>query len=564
MKSREDLLREFGNDPAGSADYVLKVQEQLHKTAQLLSGKEQELHQIIEELQQRSQELQQRSQELSEKNQELAQAQALIAELKQELFGPKADKLNAEQEEQLRQLVGDAEEQSKRPPPLSREVLQAELKEEKKEERKNARQRQRRHMPPVQLEERTEVLEPADKVCPKSGKPRKQIGQEITTEYDLIPARLILRRKIRPKYGPCEPGCGCGIAIAPLPPRLIPQSKLGLGLAVHILLNRFDDHVAYYTLERIFSERFGAAIARQQMVQWVEKIAFWLLAIYNGIWEEMRAGPYMQIDETPVNVLDPEVKGKAAKGFLWFYSVPEGDVLLEYHSSRSHQVPLKRLQGFQGTIQADGYTAYQTLQGKMPGLRRIGCTSHSRRKFHKALKESVSDALWFIGQIRRLYKLERETADWSGPDRLRARRKEAAPIWKAMKRRALELTAAQTHLPQSSMGKALRYFLNEYTALVGYLRCPEFRIDNNLVENDVRPSAVGRRRWLFIGHPDAGWRSAVIYTIIQSCRRRGINPQDYLIDVLERLPSMKNNEVHQLLPSRWKPRPTEPPPPNRD
>ena len=87
---------------------------------------------------------------------------------------------------------------------------------------------------------------------------------------------------------------------------------------------------------------------------------------------------------------------------------------------------------------------------------------------------------------------------------------------------------------------------------------------HNLVENDVRPSAVGRRRWLFIGHPDAGWRSAVIYTIIQSCRRRGINPQDYLIDVLERLPTMKNNEVHQLLPSRWKPRPTEPPPPNRD
>jgi hypothetical protein len=256
-------------------------------------------------------------------------------------------------------------------------------------------------------------------------------------------------------------------------------------------------------------------------------------------------------------VLDPEVKGKAAKGYLWFYSVPGGDVLLEFHSSRGHQVPLERLKGFRGTIQADGYTAYQTLQGKMPGLRRIGCTSHSRRKFHKALKESVSDALWFIGQIRRLYKLERQAADWSGPERLSLRRKEAAPIWKAMKQRALELTAAQTHLPQSSMGKALRYFLNEYTALVGYLRRPEFQIDNNLIENDVRPSAVGRRRWLFIGHPDAGWRSAVIYTIIQSCRRRGINPQDYLTDVLERLPSMKNHEVHQLLPSRWKPLPAQ-------
>lgn len=550
MKSRLELSEAFADDFARLADYTVDVQKQLQETAQLLSGKEQELRRI--------------NQELNEKSQELAQALAQIAELKQELFGPKADKLNEEQEEQLRQLIGDVEEQSKRPPPLSQEVLQEELKEEKKEERKNTRQRERGHLPPVQLEERTEVLEPPEKFCPKSGKPRKQIGQEITTEYDLVPAKLILRRKIRPKYGPCEPDCGCGIAIAPLPPRLIPQSKLGLGLAVHILLNRFDDHVAYYTLERIFTERFGVAIPRQQMVQWVEKIAFWLQAIYNLIWEEMRAGPYLQIDETPVKVLDPEVKGKAAKGYLWFYSVPEGDVLLEFHPSRGHQVPLERLKGFRGTIQADGYTAYQTLQGKMPGLRRIGCTSHSRRKFHKALKESVSDALWFIGQIRRLYKLERQAAEWSGPERLRLRRKEAAPIWKAMKQRALELTAAQTHLPQSSMGKALRCFLNEYTALVGYLRCPEFQIDNNLVENDVRPSAVGRRRWLFIGHPDAGWRSAVIYAIIQSCRRRGINPQDYLTDVLERLPSMKNKEVHQLLPSRWKPRAAETNPPNQD
>ena len=122
-----------------------------------------------------------------------------------------------------------------------------------------------------------------------------------------------------------------------------------------------------------------------------------------------------------------------------------------------------------------------------------------------------------------------------------------------MKRRALELKAHERLLPQSSLGKALNYFLNEYTAAVGYLREGRYEVDNNLVENDVRPAAVGRRRWLFIGHPDAGWRSAVIYTIIQSCRRRGINPQEYLTDVLGRLPAMKNHEVQAVLPSRWKP-----------
>ena len=123
---------------------------------------------------------------------------------------------------------------------------------------------------------------------------------------------------------------------------------------------------------------------------------------------------------------------------------------------------------------------------------------------------------------------------------------------------ALELKADPRILPKSSLGKAVNYFLNEYTAFVGYLREGRFEIDNNLVENDVRPSAVGRRRWLFIGHPDAGWRSAVIYTIIQSCRRRGINPQEYLTDALKRLPAMKNHEVAQLLPSRWKPSPVKP------
>jgi hypothetical protein len=122
-----------------------------------------------------------------------------------------------------------------------------------------------------------------------------------------------------------------------------------------------------------------------------------------------------------------------------------------------------------------------------------------------------------------------------------------------MKRRAEVLRTDPRVLPQSTLGKAVRYLLNEYTALVGYLRDGRFEIDSNLVENDVRPSAVGKRRWLFIGHPDAGWRSAVIYTLIQSCRRYGINPQEYLTDVLARLPSITNHQVSQLLPSRWKP-----------
>jgi transposase len=513
MKSRAELLREAADQPERLVEYIATLQAQL------------------------------------------SQAQALIAELKRELFGAKADKLSPEQEEQLRQLTADVQEQNQRPPPLSQEVLEAAVAQERAEQHQRAKERRRRHLPPVALEKQQVILEPPDKFCPVSGAPRPEIGREVTTEYDYLPAKLILRETVRPKYGRCGQPCCQGVSIAPLPPRLVPQSKLGLGLAVHLLLSRFDDHLSYYNLERNFLERFGAVIPRQQMVQWVEKVAHLLLAIYWLIGEELTAGDYLQIDESPVKVLDPEVKGKAAQGYLWFYSRPGGYVFLEFNQSRGRDGPRERLRGFRGTMQTDAYALYDALRREQPHkLRRIGCLAHSRRRFYKALVESCAESLWFIGQMRQLYQLERQLKDCTPAERRRARLAKAPAIWLAMKRRAQGLHADPRVLPQSSLGKAVSYFLNEYMALVGYLRDGRFEIDSNLVENDVRHSAVGKRRWLFIGHPDAGWRSAVIYTLIQSCRRYGINPQEYLTDVLHRLPSMTSSQVPELLPAVWKPR----------
>jgi transposase len=484
----------------------------------------------------------------------LTEARAQIAELKRQLFGPKADKLNAEQEEQLRQLTEDVQEAAKRPPPLSRDLLDEQLAEKDRIKQQVLRRQQRHPLPAVKLEVQRVVLEPEDKDCGVCHGAGSKIGEEVTTEYEYVAAKLICKETVRPKYAH---GCACAlhpISIAPLPPRLVPQSKLGLGLAVHLLLSRFDDHISYYTLERIFRERHKVNIPRQQMVQWVEKIAFLLLAIYYLIWEELEAGDYLQVDETPVKVLDPEVKGKAATGYLWFYSVPKGDVFLEFCDSRGRESPKKRLSKFKGTIQTDAYGVYSSLQNERPRtLRRLGCLAHLRRYMYKALQESCAEGLWFIRQIRELYKVEDETRDYSPEQRKEVRRQKTPVLWRAMKRRVDQLRAEPRFMPQSSLGKAINYFFKEYTALVGYLRDGRFEIDNNLVENEARPPAVGRRRWLFIGHPDAGWRSAVIYTIIQSCRRRGINPQEYLTDVLQRLPSMTNQQVKDLVPSRWKP-----------
>jgi transposase len=541
MKTPEEVWQELAHDPARLLEYVGQLQQQLSQTQQALEAK---AHQLV-----------QTQEELALRAQQLAEAQAIIADLKRELFGAKSDKLNEEQEEQLRQLGGDAQEQSQRTAPLSQEVLEDALAQERADQRQRAKERPRRHLPPVELEKQQVILEPEDKLCPTSGQERPRIGQEVTTEYDYVPAKLIIRQIVRPKYGACQKPCCQGVAIAPLPPRLVPQSKLGLGLAVYLLLSRFDDHLAYYTLERIFRERFGVVITRQQMVQWVEKVAHLLQAIYWLIWKELEADDYLQIDESPVKVLDPEVKGKAAQGYLWFYSQPGGYVFLEFHQSRGRDGPRARLRGFRGTMQTDGYELYDALRKERPStLKRIGCVSHARRKFYKALLESCSEALWFIGQMRQLYQLERELKDASPQERRKGRLQKAPALWLAMKRRAEVLRADPRVLPQSTLGKAVRYLLNEYTALIGYLRDGRFEIDSNLVENDVRPSAVGKKRWLFIGHPNAGWRSAVIYTIIQSCRRYGINPQEYLTDVLRRLPSMTTSQVKDLLPANWKPR----------
>jgi hypothetical protein len=324
---------------------------------------------------------------------------------------------------------------------------------------------------------------------------------------------------------------------------------------VHILLARFDDHLSFYRLEQQFRERHGLVIPRQQMVQWVEHIARWLQPLYEAMWQQMLAGGYLQIDETPVRVLDPEVQGKAARGYLWFYALPGGDVILEFDPSRGLEPVRKRLKDFQGTIQTDAYEVYQSLERKESCIQRIGCMAHARRHIYKAVQENLPEAVWFITQIRALYRIEDELRGCSPAQRHVGRQEGAPQIWERLKARADELKPRL--LPQSTLGKALNYFLNDYEALKGYLSDGRFEIDNNLVENAIRPTAVGRRRWLFIGHPEAGWRSAVIYSMIVSCRRRGINPQDYLTDVLSRLPSITINRVGELTPANWKPPPAD-------
>jgi len=408
-----------------------------------------------------------------------------------------------------------------------------------------------RRQPRVQvLETVTERLEPQEKVCPQCGKAKCEIGCEKSERFEYVPAKIIRHEILRPKLA-----CPCGesgVSIAPLPPQLIEQGRAGASLIAHVILSKYDDHLPLYRQEQQFL-RLGINFARQTLCDWVEQGATWLQALVREMKAELLGGDYLQADETPVKVMDPEVKGQCALGYLWVAGAPGGDVVFEFHPGRGQEFARQLLGGFKGYLQRDGYSAYGTLSQPDSGVVPVGCWGHARRKFIEAAELETVEAVEIVTELRRLYLIERHARDegLQAEARLKLRQELAAPILTTLQPR-LE-TMREKHLPQSPMGKAIRYALNEWQPLTRYVQDGRLEIDNNLTENAIRPSAVGKKNWLFIGHPEAGWRSAVIYSVIVSCRRRGIDPWEYLRDVLQRLPSMKQSEISSILPGRWKP-----------
>ncbi len=296
-------------------------------------------------------------------------------------------------------------------------------------------------------------------------------------------------------------------------------------------------------------ERFGIHLSRSTMSDWVWATANWLKLIYGHIREDLRKTEYLQVDETPVRYLAEE--GGSSQGYFWIYHHPGSDVVYEWHTSRAATCLDNMLKGFKGTIQCDGYRAYTKYAAEHDGIELAGCWAHARRKFCEATDEAPKLAGWFLNQIGHLYQIERRlrTARHSPKLRKLTRSLESVVILERLEK-ALKIIMPH-HLPCSQMGKAIAYALGRWGQLSLYAQGGRLEIDNNLVENAVRPTAVGKKNWLFIGHPEAGQRSAIIYTILESCKRHGINPAEYLKDVLERLPSMTNQQTRELTPANW-------------
>lgn len=471
---------------------------------------------------------------------QLQQALWRVAQLEKQLYGPSSERQTSSSlstEQVLLSLFPPAQ------PAATQDVLR--LTTEAKAEARPRRQ------PVAQvLETVTERLEPQETVCTHCGKTKCEIGCEKSERYEYIPAKIIRHEIVRPKLA-----CPCGesgVSIAALPPQVIEQGQAGASLVGHVILSKYDDHLPLYRQQQQFA-RLGVNFSRQTLCDWVEKGATWLQAIVREMKAELVRGHYLQVDETPVKVMDPEIQGRCATGWLWVAGVPGGDVIFEFHRGRGFEHARELVGDFRGHLQRDGYSAYVPLAKANPGLIPVGCWSHARRKFVEAAELESVEALEIVAELRRLYLIERHARDQCliPDERLKLRQELAAPILAALQPRLEAMR--EKHLPQSPLGKAIRYTLNEWQPLTRYLENGHLEIDNNLTENAIRPSAVGKRNWLFIGHPQAGWRSAVIYSVIVSCRRRGLDPWEYLRDVLQRLPGMKQSEIGSILPSRWKP-----------
>ena len=386
------------------------------------------------------------------------------------------------------------------------------------------------------------------------------IGQEVSEQLDYEPGRFLRRRLIRRRYVH-RTEIDQPPLIAALPEKLLERGMPAPGLLAHLIVSKYCDHLPLYRQEQIFGSRHGVHLPRQTLARWMGLAAEWLRPIYEQIRTGVMAGGYVQVDETPVEYLEPGY-GQTRQGYLWVSSAPGGDVVFRWETSRATAclekvVPID----FRGIIQCDGYSAYPAFAaGRKGTIQLAGCWAHVRRKFFEALEQTPRTAGWVMRQIQNLYQIEAQLRQRGAGANLRAavRQHQSRPIVERIQRALIALKLSRRHLPQSLVGKAIEYALGLWPTLMVYLDDGRMEIDNNLVENAIRPTALGKKNWLFFGEAEAGQRGAILYTIVECCRRRGVEPYQYLRDVLTRLPSMTNHQVPEVLPAEWAKRRTVP------
>jgi transposase len=393
----------------------------------------------------------------------------------------------------------------------------------------------------------------ASHACPDCGQALEQIGEDISEQLDIIPAKFFVRRHVRAKY--CCRACE-HVHTAPLPAQPIDKGLPAPGLLAHVVIGKHLDHLPLYRQESQFA-RMGVELSRSTLAGWLGQLQVLVEPLVARLTEHLLTERMLHADETPVPVLDPGA-GKTATGYLWAYRSgawsPLQAVAFDFAMSRGKEAPNRFLAPFCGTLLVDGYAGYGEIL-KRPGMSEAACWAHARRHFFDVWEATKSPtAHTALAEIGKLYDIERALKDLSPENRASERGRRAAPLLAEFKV-WLEKTYAKSP-PRSALGKALRYTLNRWRPLQRYLDDGHVNIDNNPVENALRGIALGRRNWLFAGSEGGGQRAALFYSLIETAKLNGIDPHAYLTHVLTKLPTAKAKDLDALLPWNYRPQPT--------
>ncbi|GAB1417577.1 IS66-like element ISBthe6 family transposase [Bacteroidales bacterium] len=400
---------------------------------------------------------------------------------------------------------------------------------------------------PAHLERVIEVIEPQN--LPLDA---HQVNVKITEVLEYEPGKLYVRVIQRPYYIGSQNDERTEFIIAPMPSRALPKSNAGESLLAHLILSKYVDHLPFYRQVQMF-KRQGVDLAESTINGWFSESMALMEPLYQALKAQVIKTDYLMADETPIPVQTKDKPGATHKGYHWVYYNPQAKlVLFDYRKSRGREGPNEILKDFKGYLQTDGYKGYDELKNK-PDITHLACMAHARRYFEKALDNDKHRSEYALALIRKLYAIEREAKEQqldAGQVR-ELRQQKAVAILNEFERWLKDQIIAV--LPASAIGKAMAYTLRLWPGLIRYTQDGRLSIDNNHIENTIRPVALGRKNYLFAGSHDGAERAAMIYSFLASCKINDINPQHWLKDALTRLPDYPTNRLHELLPAAEKP-----------
>jgi transposase len=489
-------------------------------------------HQLIEEL----------VTQLSDIEQENQRLQHRLSLLAQRIFGRRSEKgLPVPEQGALpfASAAGTVQEGGEDEQPQLQEV------------RSHRRRHNGRRPLPADLPREIVEIEPADVdlKCKSCEQEKVKIGSDSTETLDFVPASFFIREYVRPKFA-CA-SCQEGVVQAPLPARPIEKGRPEPGVLAHVVTSKYADHLPLYRIEQIFT-RHGIEVTRSTLSQWNGAVADLLTPIAQAIHRQILQGRWIQTDDTNVEVQDAERDPAYHNGHMWAYRGEQDDVVYDFSEKRNRDGPAKMLAGYRGYLQADAAPAYDDIYANNPAIIEVGCWAHARRYFKEAAATARLEATQVLVWIKELYGIERGARERqvSEERRRELRQLHARPVLEKLHGYLLELR--QEVLPKSPLGEAIGYALKQWTALNRYLECGALEIDNNGAERAIKPLVIGRKNWLFIGSVPAAHRTAVLCSLVNTCKAHQVNPFIYLRDVIERVSMHPMSRVDELTPRRWK------------